>query len=145
MRRELSLQADISEAGRLNAWLDQYFAEGELSEPLREDMRLCLNEAFGNVVLYAFGEQTDPRIELTIEIEPGKVSALLADNGVAFDPLTWPRKAKFESLEDAVPGGFGLQLIRDTAGSVDYERRDGWNRLRIVCGSALPSGGESGS
>lgn len=142
MRHELALRADTSDTVRLNAWLDDAFQSGGLADRLQEDMKLCLNEAFCNVVLYAFDDQPDPRISLVLTVDPDAVTALLSDNGKPFDPLKHPRKPKFEDLADAVPGGFGVQLIRDTASHVGYERIDGWNRLHIVCGQPVPAGND---
>jgi anti-sigma regulatory factor (Ser/Thr protein kinase) len=36
------------------------------------------------------------------------------------------------SLDEAIPGGRGLMLVRSIAPGVDYERRDGRNRVTIA-------------
>lgn len=134
MRAELALGTDPSEVTRLNAWLDDAFAKAGLVEPLRNDMKLCLNEAVANVMLYAFADQPDPAIRVAIAVEADAVEAELFDNGTPFNPLDRPKKAKYTDIDSAVPGGFGIQLIRETASHTEYRRDGEWNRLHLVCG-----------
>jgi anti-sigma regulatory factor (Ser/Thr protein kinase) len=139
VRDQLSLGADPTEVTRLNGWLDNLFAKAGLAAPLCDAMKLCLNEAVGNVMLYAFADQPDPAIQVDVSVEPDSVEAILSDNGKPFDPLGRPPKEKYTSLDTAVPGGFGIQLIRETASRVDYQRDDGWNRLCVACDTSAMS------
>lgn len=118
----------------MNAWLDQSFIDSGLQRNVADDLKLCVNEAVCNTMLYAFGDERDPMISLELEIAGNVASATLTDNGVAFDPLSLPVPATPTDLETAQIGGFGVQLIRDSSNSVDYQRVDDRNRLHIVCG-----------
>jgi len=131
--RHLSLTPDASEITRLNRWLDDAFAEAGTEQAVADDLKLCLNEAVTNAILYAFDGVASPEIEIELSADADTASATLTDNGIAFDPLAFPRREKLTSFDDAV-GGFGLELIRQTAAAVHYVRRDGTNRLRLICG-----------
>ena len=135
LTRRLSLASDFSEVTRLNDWLDEAFVEAGVAPGAAEDLKLCLNEAVANTMLYAFSDEADPQIEVEIRLDATSASAVLTDNGIAFDPLVLPEREKPTDLESAKIGGFGVQLIRQTASSVDYQRVDGQNRLHIVCGT----------
>lgn len=139
-RQALLLAADASEVTRLNAWLDKAFEDAGVAEEVRGRMKLSLNEAVANVILYGFEQQPDPTIEVDLEIDQASVTARLSDNGIPFDPTEWPEKPKFTSLEDAVPGGFGVQLIREAASELAYRRDGGWNRLTITCDAQRADG-----
>ncbi len=131
--RRLSLTSDFSEVGRLNEWLDAASAEANVPAPLANDLKLCLNEAVANTMLYGFDGIVRPEIDVEIEIGAVSASAVLIDNGKAFNPLERPARPKLTNLEDATIGGFGIQLIRDTASEVDYARIGDRNRLTIIC------------
>ena len=135
LTRRLSLGPEVAEIARLNDWLDHAFADSGLARDIADDLKLCLNEAVANTMLYAFDQASDPQIVVDIEINERCASAVLTDNGKAFDPLAMPAPALPTDLETAQVGGFGVQLIRDSSSSVDYERRDGLNRLHIICGA----------
>jgi anti-sigma regulatory factor (Ser/Thr protein kinase) len=134
LSRRLSLRADASEITRMNAWLDRSFIDSGLDGSVADDLKLCVNEAVCNTMLYAFNDEPDPMISVEVEIAGGVASATLTDNGMAFDPLALPAPATPTDLETAQIGGFGVQLIRESSNSVDYQRVGDRNRLHIVCG-----------
>ena len=134
--RQLSLGPEVAEIARLNDWLDQACIDSGIAREIADDLKLCLNEAVANTMLYAFDQEPNPRIRVEIEINERCASAVLTDNGRAFDPLALPAPPMPTDLATAQVGGFGVQLIRDSSSSVEYERRDGLNRLHIVCGHA---------
>jgi serine/threonine-protein kinase RsbW len=132
--RRLSLKPEVSEVARMNRWLDDAFREAGTPPTLADDVKLCLNEAVSNAILYGFDGIADPRIDIELTLDEARAMALVADNGSPFDPMNWPTREKPESLEEAATGGFGLQLLRTIAGRIEYARVDEENRLRIVCG-----------
>lgn len=133
LSRRLTLTSDFAEVNRLNQWLDEAFAEAGVAATVADDLKLCLNEAVGNVMLYGFADVADPEIAVEISVDAQSASAIVSDNGKPFDPLQLSPREKLSDLEHDAVGGFGVQLIRQTADSVDYARTDGHNRLRIVC------------
>ncbi len=130
------LAADPSEVTRLNAWLDKTFDEAGVEESVRSCVKLCLNEAVTNVILYGMADRPDPVIEVDVEADPHMVISRISDNGTPFNPLEWPEKPAYTNLEEAVPGGFGIHLLRESASGLAYERDGEWNRLAITCGKS---------
>lgn len=92
---------------------------------------LILEEVLTNLIKYAFTDSAAQRIELMLQLEPAGIILRFEDDGKPFNPLDVPPPAVPGSIEEAVPGGLGLVLVRRFAKSVDYERRDGRNRLTI--------------
>lgn len=139
--RHLALLPETSEITRFNVWLDKGFAQADVATSLAADFKLCLNEAVANIILYAFVTQSQPEPVISIEINLScaKADAVLIDNGVAFNPTKWPGRPKISSLEDAGNGGFGIQLMFETADKLQYERVAGQNRLTIRCRSDADS------
>jgi anti-sigma regulatory factor (Ser/Thr protein kinase) len=68
------------------------------------DLKLCLDEIVANLIGHAFAETAEPHIVVVIELQKHVAKAEMRDNGIHFD-------------------------IRHRAGSIDYERVGGINRL----------------
>ncbi len=127
------LKPITSEVVRLNAWLDEAFAQSAVRRSVAADLKLCINEAFANLVSYAFDATENPEIVINIELQRELAKAEVIDNGRFFDLRTWPATEKPKDLFAAKEGGFGITLIRDRATRIDYERVGSTNRLGITC------------
>ncbi len=72
-----------------------------------------------------------PRLIIQIEISDTRLTAEVADNGSAFDPLSLPDPDTDLSAEDREFGGLGVHLVRNLMDEVSYSRINGWNKLRF--------------
>lgn len=134
----LHLAPRLSEVARLGEWLDARAATAAVPAELVADMRLCLAEAVTNVVSYAFDGVPDPELAVELAATPDVLTAVVVDNGAAFDPLGHPLAPRLSDLATAPIGGFGIRLLRETASALGYERLDGRNRLTITCRQGRP-------
>jgi serine/threonine-protein kinase RsbW len=132
----ITLAADPAEIARLNDWLAARFQAAGLAGTVRDDMKLCLNEAVTNAISYAFAGIAAPEIAVTLDAGPDHARAVVTDNGAPFDPLAAPLSDPITDLDTATIGGFGLKLIRETAHELAYAREAGRNRLTITCRGA---------
>ena len=128
--RRLVLRNDLTELQRLATWIEAW-ASQQLSSDLSFAVQLCLEEAVANVIMY--GGEENERLEIAIEIECHRpaLTARIVDNGRPFDPTQAPPPPKARSLAEARIGQLGIHLMRSFAGSIQYERRDGCNRLTL--------------
>ncbi|HTW71568.1 MAG TPA: ATP-binding protein [Acetobacteraceae bacterium] len=145
-----TLRVERSMAGlaRLGGWLDGIAAALRLDTRSELALRLCVEEAASNVVMHgAPGDADAGFVELRVAPEPEALRVIVEDRCGAFDPLTVPEPDLPTRLEDARVGGLGIHLMRQYAKSIDYERRDGTNRLilSIPLTRALPLSREAGS
>ena len=95
-----------------------------------------VDEAVSNIMKHSYCGQLDRPIELYVnriedpgraDHEPG-VEIVLYDCGPPCDPT----KLKARSLDEVRPGGLGLHIIRGSMDTVEYQREEGRNRLRLV-------------
>jgi anti-sigma regulatory factor (Ser/Thr protein kinase) len=80
-----------------------------------------------------YGAARDERLEIAVELERNGATliARIEDNGRQFDPTRAPPPMVATSLEKAKVGDLGIHLMRSFASGMDYERREGRNRLTL--------------
>jgi anti-sigma regulatory factor (Ser/Thr protein kinase) len=128
--RRLVLRNDLTELQRLAGWIEGWAQRG-VSADVSFAIQLCLEEAVANVIMYAGAK--DSRLVIAVDVERNGTTlvARIEDNGRHFDPTQVPPSSVATSLEEAKVGDVGIQLIRSFASGMDYERRDGCNRLTL--------------
>jgi serine/threonine-protein kinase RsbW len=94
-------------------------------------VRLVLEELVLNLIDHAVGSVTD-RINVAIDLEPGRVVLTLEDDSAAFDPRLAPAFDKAKPLEERGPRGMGIHLVQSVTESIAYERVGTCNRLQVV-------------
>jgi anti-sigma regulatory factor (Ser/Thr protein kinase) len=136
--RRLVLRNDVAELQRLAGWIEGFARQG-MSSDVSFAVQLCLEEAVANIIMY--GAARDDRLEIAVELERNgeTLVARIEDNGRQFDPTRAPPPAVAASLEQAKVGDLGIHLIRSFASGMDYERRDGRNRLTLRFVESRPS------
>ena len=126
----MELHGDFSELRRLAGWFEAKAPPG-LSADTSFAVQLCLEEAVANIIMY--GAAKDERLEIAIELERNgeTLVARIEDTGSQFDPTQFPPQPVAKSLEEAKVDGIGIRLMRSFASDMQYERRDGRNRLTL--------------
>ena len=94
-------------------------------------INLALDELVTNSVNYGFDGVAEPRIEITLWISGRLLVLTITDNGRRFDPTEKARPDLSLPLEDRLPGGLGLHLVRTFADRVTYQFTAGENRLTL--------------
>ena len=116
--------------GRLAAWLDVQTRRMAMPAKIALAVRQCLEEAVANLIDHAQAVDGSD-IVVGLEWHGGALVVSVEDSGPPFDLRAAPVPAKPESLETAIPGGWGIQLIRAFASEIDYKTNAGRNRLTL--------------
>ena len=126
----LVLRKDVAGLKRLAGWIEG-FTQERTSPDVSFAVQLCLEEAVANIIMY--GARRDDPLEIAVELERNgeNLVARIEDNGQQFDPTRAPPPVSARSLEEAKVGELGIHLMRSFATGMDYERRDGRNRLTL--------------
>jgi phosphoserine phosphatase RsbU/P len=99
-----------------------------------DDILLAADEAATNIILHAYDKTdiTDPFFECELYIESNKLLRIvLIDKGRVFDPQNVKEPNLNENLTGKRKGGFGVYLIKSIMDSVEYQRVDDKNYLRM--------------
>ena len=126
-----TLSRNLSDYLALAGEVERFCAASALPSPVSFKVRLVLEELVLNLIDHVVGSATN-RIDIRLELEPGRAVLVLEDDGAAFDPRSGPPFDKTKPLEERGPRGMGLQLVRSMADSIAYDRLDSRNRLRVV-------------
>jgi len=127
----LAIAAQAGELRRAAAWLQA--AAGARGVPGADIARLdmCLHEAVANVIDHG-GLPATAQVQLTLEVGEASATLTLSDKGKPFDPTTAPQHTQPATLEETLPGGLGLVMIRSQADTLHYQHHDGCNRFALT-------------
>jgi anti-sigma regulatory factor (Ser/Thr protein kinase) len=104
-------------------------------------LQVALDEVLSNVVRHGFGgEGADRTVRLDFARREDQLEVLVEDDAPAFDPLQAPEPDTDAPLETRKIGGLGVVLARRLVDRIDYERREGKNRVRLRMSLAPRSG-----
>ena len=132
--------------GRLAEWLD--VQERQLAMPIKIAfaVRQCLEEAVANLIDHTPAVAGN-HIEIGLYWQGHTLVVEVEDQGPPFDVRAAPAPVRPTSLPTAIPGGWGIHLIRSFANDIGYETVDGRNRLTLrflppaTTGNAKPEPG----
>ncbi|MDR3376389.1 MAG: ATP-binding protein [Ancalomicrobiaceae bacterium] len=93
---------------------------------------LAAEEVLMNIITHAYpGGGGEVRIGVEFQAAPRALRLIVADDGIAFDPLTAPDPEIDIPLEQRQIGGLGILLAMRMMDQIVYERRGGENRLMM--------------
>jgi serine/threonine-protein kinase RsbW len=117
-------------------WVGWIASDLDLPEGQAYAMQVCLEELMANVAMHgrmptAQSDQAEPADPLTVsvslKVSSEKITLTVEDNGRPFDiSRAQPRRVE-GGLDDVVPGGLGIGVIRSFADNLKYSRTETGN------------------
>jgi len=133
---ELSAPHDARGLRRASEWLKEHGNRHDIPAEQVDRLDLFLNEALANVIDHGGPAALASPICLHFIFAqlPGMNEATVAvvDAGVPFDPLAHSPRPAPKSLDEAIPGGLGIPMIRSLADDLLYEYQDNHNHLAFT-------------
>jgi sigma-B regulation protein RsbU (phosphoserine phosphatase) len=127
----LTLINKLSEITKLNAFVKSATAALNMESGLANRIKLAVEEAVTNVIDYAYPNNTEGNINVTIEADESRIRFILSDTGAEFDPTSVSKADTTLTVDERPIGGLGVFLVRNLMDSINYERTDGKNVLRM--------------
>ncbi len=119
-------------------WLHGVTETEQLSAKLAFAIEVCLEELFTNVMNHGGpgtattnDDELPLFVELALDLGDDDVSLFVEDNGRPFDVSQAPAKPIRRPLEEVMPGGLGMQLIRSFSSELLHEPLPGGNRVIV--------------
>ncbi|ACS79113.1 ATP-binding protein [Maridesulfovibrio salexigens] len=126
-----SLKSDISELRVLAEKIENFGSEHGVSDKTVFELNLVLDELFTNLVSY--GCQSDRhKFDIFIELKDRVLTIWIEDDGKKFNPLDAPEPDMGCKCEDRKVGGLGIHFMRKMMDSIEYEWKDGRNKLTLT-------------
>jgi anti-sigma regulatory factor (Ser/Thr protein kinase) len=119
------------------------FARERIAPELRQTVDFVLEELFTNVVKYGRQSAAGVRVEVT-RIGEGVEVTLVDEDAERFDPTQGPEVDIHRPIEERVPGGLGLHLIRKLVDSIEYRYLDDRRESRVTFRKTLAKTVEKG-
>lgn len=115
------------------AWLQALCVQWAVPHKLILTIRLCTEEILTNIATHAHrGDGVAAEVTLRCGQLTNGVGVVICDDGIAFDPTAQTSPLLANTLDDAMPGGHGLRLVRHYTHSWHYRRKAGRNELLLV-------------
>ena len=97
-------------------------------------VNLAIEELVTNCVKHGYDDSSEHMIEFVLSIAGRTLTIVAVDDGREFDPSSVPSPDLSQPPDQRPIGGLGIHLLREMTDSMNYERRDGKNRLTLIKG-----------
>ena len=128
----LTLNNDIRQVPKLNAFTDSVAEKLHLDNSLAYQLRLATEEAVVNVMKYAYPVETQGEITISVMSDGHRLKMIIVDNGIPFDPTMIEKTDTSLSAEERPLGGLGFLLVRELMDTINYERENNQNILTLI-------------
>ncbi len=139
---EVVLKNQPGELARLHKILAEFAAGNRVSTKIVARMDLAFQELVSNIMQYAFPKLGDHQILVTLDLRDGTLVARIEDDGIPFDPVSYPAPDITLPLDQKPIGGLGIHMARKSVDRMEYHRVNDRNQLTLSIrnrqGSASP-------
>lgn len=128
----LRLPADRSHLAKLRHFIEQQAVRTPASEEEIFDLVQAVDEAATNTIVHGYRNGMG-EVEVELEYAPGRITVVLRDQALVFDPTTLPEPDLRLPLHQRPLGGLGVHLIRRCVNEFSHSTCPrGGNVLRLV-------------
>ncbi len=95
------------------------------------DLNVILEEVYTSIVNHQDEDQPDKKVQISLLLDPGQITATIQDNNDEFNPTVIPAIDLNAPLEEISFQGLGFHMVRHLVGHMNYQRKEGRNILTI--------------
>ena len=131
LSRSITLDNDVAQVVELNRFVQSVTDDLQLNKSLSHNIKLAVEEVAVNIMDYAYMADIKGQLKVEAMATDKRLKFIFTDSGRPFDPTSVSRADTTLTVEDRPIGGLGILLVRNLMDSINYERIDGQNVLRI--------------
>lgn len=129
----MEVVADKANISILADWAEGWATAHDLDNHAAFAMRLCVEEAVTNIVLYAYAPETGPgTVAAAACLAADEVRLTITDLGRPFDVAAARDDGREGDIISATIGGRGIRLMREFSDRLEYARDGDQNRLTLI-------------
>lgn len=132
MASTLHIKNELGQLALVYSFIEQETSCTGLDESVRKQIKLALEEAVTNVILYAYPDRKDQDIRIDLNCSGGMLKIEITDTGLPFNPLERETPDLTLSVEERPVGGLGIFLVTQLMDDVRYRRLAGKNVLTMI-------------
>lgn len=113
--------------------LEEFGEKHQLSIKVINVLNMAVDELVSNAVFYGYDKNQNGIIIVHAKIKDDYVHLTIEDDGKKFNPLVdapEPNLGK-ENIEEMIPGGLGIHIVKKQTDSIDYQRKENKNIIKI--------------
>jgi anti-anti-sigma factor len=129
---EIRIANQLAEIGKVADLVDDFGRRHSLSERVRHDMSIAVDEIISNIIHYSYRDGAEHRISVSLRLLPGELQAEIVDDGAAFDPVAYHAPRPPGPAKDRALGGLGLHMVTSLMDNVRYMRLADGNQLTLI-------------
>lgn len=130
--RSIILENKMAELERIQLVIEELAEEWDISFAMSNTINLALEEAFTNLVKYAYKDEDPHSIEIQFERKTDRVVITLIDDSPPYDPTGKEDPDVSLSAEERPIGGLGIFLIKKLMDEVEYKQVGNLNHFIIT-------------
>lgn len=128
VRKGLLVRPDTASVAKVQEYVANRMEQADVPDWQAARMNICLDELYSNIVHYSGASWA----EVVCTIGDGRLTVLLRDNGVPFDPLAMEAPDITLPAEERRMGGLGVFMTRKMMDELTYRYADGFNEVTMV-------------
>lgn len=130
----LTLDPDLCSVTQAQSWLEQTAIEQQWPPRTVFALQLSMDEALTNTLMHGFIDKIHDAVNITLKLSADDmfVTLEIIDNGIQFDPTLKSPDDLVPLLDQVMPGGHGLRLMRHYLHDIQYTFIDGYNHLQLI-------------
>jgi serine/threonine-protein kinase RsbW len=129
---ELTIRNDRAELSVLRDTLDRTAAAHGISGKPLYELQVVLDEIVSNIIKYAWPEGGVHELLVRLTVAGAVVEVEVIDDGQPYDPRNAPPPPPAAPGIKPRPGGVGVHMVKQLVDRFDYERVDGYNRVKLT-------------
>ncbi len=133
MKKRFFLKNRLGEIKNLIHDLVEFGNVHSISDDLVDSLHLAIDEVLTNIISYAYDDDAEHTIVVTIDVQDDRLIIEIEDDGKAFDPIKDYRpdtETPFYERDEI--GGYGILIVRRLMDKFFYRREEGKNRFTMI-------------
>ncbi|MDR0508182.1 MAG: ATP-binding protein [Dysgonamonadaceae bacterium] len=132
MDNSIQIKNEIQQLTLLNEFITQVIIENCIDPTIGIHLKLAIEEVVVNSIFYAYPEESGRDIFIRLNCEPEKLTVIITDYGIAFNPTDEKAPNITLPLEQRPVGGLGIFLTKKLMTTVAYHRDNDKNVLTLI-------------
>lgn len=132
IKHKLIVYNEMGELEKIHSTLEELVSDWDIPIQLGMTLNLAIEEAFTNIVNYAFNDKHRHSIEIDFVKNNNRIEIMITDDGQPYDPTQKEDPQTDLPIDERPIGGLGIFLIKKLMDNVDYQRNSDKNILKLT-------------